>query len=478
MTPLPIIPRSSIDMGERGRTVYRGIEELAESIEQNGLIQPIVLEPILNGRQESLLSTDGLWITYKLSAGGRRLTALDFLGVTELHHAITSVPGTYGYVLKGEDQSSPLKSLLTEIAENLDRHNLDWRDETRLIVRAFRLARAEANSHGEQLIMRDFGASVGCGYDNLKAAVNIVNDLHENPEKYANITSIRGALALKLGLEADAVNKLLHERGLKSIPVREQSAPSNGEEPITISSEEIVIELSEEFFHCDGIRALATYNNELDHIITDPDYGVSVERLEASVANASIGVAQDSVEQTLTQFAEFFYHAFLALNDSGFLVFFYDLDHHEKLQKMATTVGFKVQRWPLIWHKTDYRSNASPQSNFCKNIEYAMVCRKPGAVLQKIQMSSVFSCSSEGITKELHHPFAKPRELWKWIYSAVTVPGQTVFDPFVGSGSSAIAAIEHGLTPCGCEIQEQHFHQGLENIKRAYEKKCGKVRFE
>jgi hypothetical protein len=45
MTPPETIPFSSIVFGERGRTEYRRIPELAQSILDNGLIQPLVLVP-------------------------------------------------------------------------------------------------------------------------------------------------------------------------------------------------------------------------------------------------------------------------------------------------------------------------------------------------------------------------------------------------------------------------------------------------
>lgn len=479
MTPPQIIPRSAIDFGERGRTKYTGIEGLAESIEQNGLIQPIVLEPI---QYDVITMHNGTAGKFKLSAGGRRLTALDFINVTEFYHGVTSEPGRYGYVLKGADESTPLRSLLTEIAENLDRHNLDWRDECRLIVRAWKLAKAEANAEGEKLIMRDFGSMLGVGYMQLQAAAAVVDDLNANPERFVNCTTIRGALSLKLGIEADALNARFAERQ-KIAPVRIQLVPIKegvtGADKAEEVFEEHAVPLTSQFFNCDGITWLATTPSpKIDHIITDPDYGISVERLEASVANASSGVAQKSVSHTLDELQWFFEAAWGALPDHGFCVTFYDLDHHEKIQKLASDVGFAVQRWPIIWHKTDYRSNASPSSNFCKNIEYAIVCHKPGAVLQKLQPTSVCACPSDGITKELSHPFAKPRELWKFIFSAITIPGQTIFDPFFGSGSMPVAAIEYGLHPVGCEIQKKHYQQGVENIKRAYQNKYENVRFE
>jgi DNA modification methylase len=209
--------------------------------------------------------------------------------------------------------------------------------------------------------------------------------------------------------------------------------------------------------------------------MTDPDYGVSIERLQANMSGAAAGVIHESVEQSVAETKEFISLAWRAIKPQGFLVFWYDLDHHEKYQSMATSVGFAVQRWPLIWHKTDFRSNAAPAHNFCKNIEYAMVCRKPNAVLARAQTSSVYACTSGDVVKEMGHPFAKPLELWTWMYSAMCIKGQTVEDPFVGAGSSSVAAIRWGLRPVGQEINPDHYASLILNLQKAYRKELGNI---
>jgi len=55
------------------------------------------------------------------------------------------------------------------------------------------------------------------------------------------------------------------------------------------------------------------------------------------------------------------------------------------------------------------------------------------------------------------HPTEKPVNLYKKIIEISTDPGAFVFDPYVGSGASAIAAIETGRNYLGCEIDEE-FH--------------------
>jgi site-specific DNA-methyltransferase (adenine-specific) len=51
-----------------------------------------------------------------------------------------------------------------------------------------------------------------------------------------------------------------------------------------------------------------------------------------------------------------------------------------------------------------------------------------------------------------NHPTVKPVELMKYLIKLVTPPGGTVLDPFNGSGSTGMAAVELGHPYIGCEL--------------------------
>jgi len=102
-----------------------------------------------------------------------------------------------------------------------------------------------------------------------------------------------------------------------------------------------------------------------------------------------------------------------------------------------------------------------------------MVCRKPGATLQKSQQTSIFRCASRATVKLFGHPFAKPEGLWHFILQAVAIPGQTVFDPFAGSGSGPIAFATYGMKPIGAEINPTHFSTLISNLKSFYRRAIG-----
>jgi site-specific DNA-methyltransferase (adenine-specific) len=54
------------------------------------------------------------------------------------------------------------------------------------------------------------------------------------------------------------------------------------------------------------------------------------------------------------------------------------------------------------------------------------------------------------------HPTVKPLALMRWLCRLVTPPGGTVLDPFLGSGSTAIAACQEGFSCIGIEQSAEY----------------------
>ena len=59
--------------------------------------------------------------------------------------------------------------------------------------------------------------------------------------------------------------------------------------------------------------------------------------------------------------------------------------------------------------------------------------------------------------KQNHHPTVKPLALMRYLIKLVTPPNGTVLDPFLGSGTTAVAAILEGFEWIGCEMTEDYF---------------------
>lgn len=209
----------------------------------------------------------------------------------------------------------------------------------------------------------------------------------------------------------------------------------------------------------------------IDHVVTDPPYGIDMENLEQT-NTGMVGIntvsAEHDVENNLVLFTKLFTAVFRVLKPNGFFVLWYDLDHHEKLQALALAAGFKVQRWPLVWVKTHKCLNQAAQWNFTKTCEYAMVCRKGNATLVEPQAYSHFLESNDTDRRMYDHPFVKPFAVWKWIFSAVALKGQTILDPFAGVGSSSKTALNCGYVPIAIESNQAHFSRLVQNISELY----------
>lgn len=65
------------------------------------------------------------------------------------------------------------------------------------------------------------------------------------------------------------------------------------------------------------------------------------------------------------------------------------------------------------------------------------------------------------------HPTQKPLTLLLWIIENYTEIGQTIFDPFMGSGTTGVAALQLGRKFIGCELSPEYFAIAEKRIKQA-----------
>jgi DNA modification methylase len=66
---------------------------------------------------------------------------------------------------------------------------------------------------------------------------------------------------------------------------------------------------------------------------------------------------------------------------------------------------------------------------------------------------------------ETDHPCERPVRLYEWCLNYMP-KGQTVWDPFMGSGSCGVAAVRMGRTFTGIERERRYFDAACERISR------------
>jgi DNA modification methylase len=471
-----IILIADIDTSDRirGINAYGEVQELADSISQLGLIHPPTLTRTGN----------------KLIAGGRRVRAMTLLGKT--------CPVVYR-----EEMDQHLISEL-ELEENIKRLNMKWQEKVLGIHRMHKHKVREGILMREDWKQAETGQLLGVSAGHVSHALFIAELIIKDDVEIIEADSLQKAWAVVLGRrEQEAMKKIAQSSGLTptartsgdiivdlSGNTVSQTVGDQGEVeftevkvdpniPITPTNEHYTVDLGNMFKLGDCLRLMAEMEpKSFDHIVTDIPYGIDMANLDTHKHVDRIASTHD-VSQNLSMMPEFLRQAHRVVKDSGYVVFWYDLDHHEKLHTWAEEAGFNAQSWPLIWVKAHACRNNAATKNFTKSTEYAMVLRRStSSNLVEVSHKNYVIADGTPERKLYDNPFAKPFEVWRFILKHIAFKGQTVLDPFSGQMSCPRACINLGMKPTGLELDPHHFFNGVQMIKDLYnEMTQGKVTF-
>lgn len=81
---------------------------------------------------------------------------------------------------------------------------------------------------------------------------------------------------------------------------------------------------------------------------------------------------------------------------------------------------------------------------------------------------SVFTHSCQPPDRHGEHPTEKPVSLMRELVSLFSNPGETILDPFAGSGTTGVACASLGRRFIGIEVNQRYFDIACERIERAY----------
>ena len=80
---------------------------------------------------------------------------------------------------------------------------------------------------------------------------------------------------------------------------------------------------------------------------------------------------------------------------------------------------------------------------------------------------SAFS-TTEATDRTIEHPCPKPIGTMKWLVTRVSLAGETILDPFMGSGTTGVACVKLGRKFIGIEIEPKYFDIACRRIEAAY----------
>lgn len=156
------------------------------------------------------------------------------------------------------------------------------------------------------------------------------------------------------------------------------------------------------------------------------------------------------------------------LKPGGSFLTFHSFEQYSELQNILKELVFKDK---IIWHKT----NPMPRNRerrYISNIEIASWFVKPGQKWKFHRINTnydgcVISYPSEsGGGYKRYHPCQKNIKMLEEFIIRHSDEGDIILDPFMGSGSTGIAALHTNRDFIGMELDENYFNIAKERIDK------------
>jgi len=162
---------------------------------------------------------------------------------------------------------------------------------------------------------------------------------------------------------------------------------------------------------------------------------------------------------------------------------------HASIQERCRRIGYKNLA-PIIWHKISNANHEMPggsaflgkpyePNSIIKNdIEYILMERKGGGYRKPSFEERVLSVISDqnhklwfqqiwqGITgaSTRNHPAPFPLQLAERLIRMFSFAGDTVLDPFLGTGTTSVAAARWGRNSMGVEVDPQYHKMAVDRL--------------
>jgi DNA-cytosine methyltransferase len=216
------------------------------------------------------------------------------------------------------------------------------------------------------------------------------------------------------------------------------------------------------------VKELIKNKLKVNHIITDSPYNISKKNNFSTMSSPRKGVDFGEWDKKFDLFNWITDYVDL-LDKNGSIIIFcsylyisYIID---ELQKNNIDV-----KDVLVWQK----SNPMPRNvtrRYVQDMEFAIWGVKKGAkwVFNKPKdvsyLRSIFTTSTVAGLEKTEHPTQKSLKLMRKIIEIHTNKNDLILDPFMGSGSTGVAALDLGRRFIGIENDEKYFKIALERLE-------------
>lgn len=394
------IPINKIKVSEeRARKTFENVDKLACSIQDYGLLEPLILDK-----------------DYNLIAGERRLLACKMLDLKELVAFETETRIYCFHFLEGEVLDEWHKKAM-ELEENLQRENLTFAEECEAKLRLHELYQEK---HGKTVERKKGGWGVDESAELLGDSVGeTVQDLalaraiRVNPKLAEKETKSAAYKAMRAGDELELRKKIAQ--------ILAAETPKEERIKIVLGDSRLILkQYDDEFF---------------DFCVTDPPYGVGIDE------SHDLGKVWDvRVSDTKGEFGmqtEVFKEVYRVLRQGAHCYVFFASMRYVETMEMLKEVGLWHSPIPIIWVKTGVPP-LDPYHMYKMMYEPIFYCTKgkPRSFTGRLLPDNVFTTATPSSKV---HPTEKPIELIKFLIGNCSVEGEIGIDPFAGSGTFGVA---------------------------------------
>lgn len=377
-----------IDRESRQRRELTDIDELAESMQRLGLIQPVVLD-----RSNNLI------------AGERRVTAAKQLGWTHID-------------VRYFDELDSLTAKAIELEENIKRKSLIWQDEARSVAEYHALRSAQE----EKWSQADTGKALGLAQNTISKYLGVSEELRRGNQRVIEAPRLSTAIGIVEREHARRDADTLDELRKVAAPAGDQAKPQVAPDLI----------LNEDFCKWAPIYTGPKFN----FIHCDFPYGIDADKFNQGAAKTHGGYTDD--EGTYWRLLSCLCDNLDRLaTPSAHIMFWFSMHfYQDTLRFFADHSDFRIDPFPLIWTKTDNIGILPDPSRGPRRIYETCLFGSRGDRKVVQAVSNSFGHSSVRDQHMSIKPEAMLRHFFRMFVDAHTL----MLDPTCGSGSSVRAA--------------------------------------
>lgn len=397
--------------------------ELAESIATVGLINPLLVR--YSGSDIVLVS------------GERRLRAIKKLMMLDRKFYCNGDPVNPGLVpclALGTDVTE-LLAMEAELDENIRRMDLTWQERADATKHLYDLRRAKDPKYNQEQLAKELGVSP------MPISTNLVLARNLHDPDVAKAKTAGDAMKIIVKKENEAKNEL-HAAMIGRDFTAKQHTLLMG----------------------DCIEIMKSMpDGSFDVILTDPPYGMNADEFgnaagklltidhQYSDSPANFMRLMNAVAPEVTRLAKIAAHLYVCCDNDGF----------HFLRQLFEKHGWNVFRTPIINFKQGSGRVPLPEHGPRRCWEPILYAYRGGRKCTAIY-GDVIQSHAEG---NLGHGAQKPVDLFSDLLRRSVRAGDSVFDPFCGTGTIFEAAHGHKCRATGVELEPKYFGIAAQRIE-------------